>query len=94
MRARDADGADVPRSRELWAATGVFTALTAILTYPLSVRAGGVLLGDYPDFHLFVWTLGWIAHALAHQPLAIFDANIFHPLNNTLAFSCMDYQSS
>lgn len=87
MHAPEADAAGVPRARELWAATGVFTLLTAILTYPLSVRAGSVLLGDYPDFHLFVWTLGWIGHALVHQPLALFDANIFYPLHHTLAFS-------
>jgi hypothetical protein len=72
---------------ELWRAAGVFTVLTAVLTYPLSVRAGSVLLGDYPDFHLFVWTLGWIGHALASQPLGLFEANIFSPLPHTLAFS-------
>ena len=72
---------------ELWKAAGVFTVLTALLTYPLSVRAGSVLLGDYPDFHLFVWTLGWIGHALARQPFGLFEANIFSPLHNSLAFS-------
>jgi len=36
---------------------------------------------------LFLWTLGWDAHAFVHQPLSIFDANIYHPLRHTLAFS-------
>ena len=74
-------------SRELWAAGGLFTLLTFVFTYPLSTRAGSVMLGDQPDFHLFIWTFGWIAHALATDPLSLFDANIFHPLRHTLAFS-------
>ena len=87
MREEEPDDADVPRSRELWTATLVFAVLTGILTYPLSVRAGSVILGDYPDSHLFLWTFAWLAHAFANQPLNLFDANIFHPLQNTLAFS-------
>lgn len=79
--------ADPPRRRELWTVTAIFTLLTGVLAYPLPVRAGEVLLGDYPDSHLFVWTLGWLAHALADRPLAIFEANIFYPLHDTLAFS-------
>ena len=74
-------------SRELWRAGLLFTLLTAIFAYPLSTRAASVLLEDQPDFHLFVWTFGWIAHALATDPLSIFEANIFHPLRHTLAFS-------
>jgi hypothetical protein len=87
MHAEEAVDADAPRRREFWTAAGLFTVLTAVLTYPLSVRAGSVILGDYPDSHLFLWTFGWLAHAFAHQPLDLFDANIFHPLRNTLAFS-------
>jgi len=33
------------------------------------------------------WTLGWDAHAFATNPLAIFDANIYFPYANTLAYS-------
>jgi hypothetical protein len=73
--------------RELLIAGGVFIALTLVFTYPMSVAPGRGVLGDYPDTHLFLWTLGWVAHALAHDPLALFDANIFHPLGNSLAFS-------
>ncbi|CAN5813581.1 hypothetical protein BH18ACI5_BH18ACI5_26280 [soil metagenome] len=83
---QDVPGATVG-ARELLVAAGVFTALTLIFTYPLSVRPGQVVLGDHPDMHLFLWTLGWVAHALVHQPLSLFDANIFYPLGNSLAFS-------
>ena len=40
-----------------------------------------------PDAHLYMWTLGWDAYAFLHQPLHIFDANIYHPYANTLAYS-------
>jgi len=73
--------------RELVIATAAFALLTAVFTYPLSLQPGRVVLGDHPDTHLFIWTLGWIAHALITDPLAMFDANIFHPLGNALAFS-------
>ena len=87
MHGEELDDADAPRAREFWRATGVFAILTAVLTYPLSVRPGSVILGDYPDSHLFLWTFAWLAHAFANQPLHLFDANIFYPLQNTLALS-------
>ena len=34
-----------------------------------------------------MWTLAWDAHAFVHQPLSIFDANIFYPNRNSLAYS-------
>lgn len=69
------------------AALAVFALLTIVFTYPLSIRPGSVLLDDQPDFHLFVWTLGWTAHALVTNPLGILDANIFYPLRLSFAFS-------
>ncbi len=33
-----------------------------------------------------LWLFGWDVHAFTHQPLHIFDANIFAPLPNTLAY--------
>jgi len=39
------------------------------------------------DSDLFMWTLAWDAHAFVHQPLSIFDANIFFPNRGTLAYS-------
>jgi hypothetical protein len=34
-----------------------------------------------------MWTLAWDAHAVIHQPLAIFDSNIYYPERRTLAYS-------
>ena len=54
---------------------------------PFSLAPGSLVLADLPDTHLFIWTLAWDAHAFLHQPLSIFDANIYYPYANTLAYS-------
>jgi hypothetical protein len=65
----------------------LFVALTLLLTWPLALRPATTTLPMGPDGELFIWTLAWNAHAFVHQPLSIFDANIYHPLSRTLAFS-------
>ncbi len=65
----------------------VFVALTAVLTFPLSLEPGTRALPLSADTRLFLWTLSWDVHALLHQPLRLFDANIFHPEPRTLAYS-------
>lgn len=65
----------------------LFVFLTAAFTYPFSLAPGTSLVVDNPDAHLYMWTLAWDAHAFVTQPLAIFDANIFHPHGHTLAYS-------
>ena len=65
----------------------LFAALTALFALPLSTAPGTEALDLGPDTRLFLWTLGWDVHALAHAPLSIFDANIFYPERNTLAYS-------
>lgn len=39
------------------------------------------------DFYLILWILSWVAHALTHAPLHLFDANTFHPAPLALAYS-------
>ena len=65
----------------------LFAVLTALFALPLSTAPGTEALDLGPDTRLFLWTLGWDVHALAHAPLSIFDANIFYPERNTLAYS-------
>ncbi|MEW6323552.1 MAG: hypothetical protein AB1635_20975 [Acidobacteriota bacterium] len=70
--------------------TGVtlfYVALAVALAWPVSVNPGSRLLVDNPDAELYIWTLAWNAHAFVAQPLSIFDANIYHPYPNTLAYS-------
>lgn len=57
------------------------------MALPFSLSPGRLVLADLPDTHLFIWTLAWDAHAFLHQPLNIFDANIYYPYANTLAYS-------
>ena len=42
---------------------------------------------DRPDGRLNAWILAWDAHALRHAPARLFDAPVFHPLPDALAFS-------
>jgi len=65
----------------------LFLALTLLLTWPLALRPASTTLPLGSDGELFIWTLAWDAHAFVHQPFSIFDANIYHPLRRTLAFS-------
>ena len=65
----------------------LFVALTAALAFPLSVGPADHVVSASPDTNLFLWTLAWDVHAFTHQPLRIFDANIYYPLRHTLAYS-------
>jgi hypothetical protein len=66
---------------------GLYLALTVVMTWPVSVHPSGVRMGGGADPSLYVWTIGWGAHALTHAPWAAFDANIFFPFKHTLAYS-------
>lgn len=68
-------------------AAALYLGLTILLAWPLAlVPASGAMPGD-PDTDLFIWNLAWNTHALTTDPLSVFDANIYHPHPNTLAFS-------
>ena len=42
---------------------------------------------DPGDPLMVTWVLAWVAHQLPNAPAHIFDANIFYPERNTLAYS-------
>ena len=65
----------------------LFAALTALFAWPLSARPADRVMSASPDTNLFMWTLAWDVHAFTHQPLDLFDANIYYPLRRTLAYS-------
>jgi hypothetical protein len=64
----------------------LFTVLTAVMTFPqvLHLRDG---VHDDGDPLLITWVLAWVAHQVPFAPAHIFDANIFYPERNTLAYS-------
>lgn len=43
--------------------------------------------GDSADRMFQAWQVAWNGHALLHQPLDLFDSNIFWPFEDTVAFS-------
>lgn len=67
--------------------TLLFGLLTLVMAAPWSLHPATRVVIDNPDTHLYIWTLGWDAHAFVTRPLSIFDANIYHPYANTLAYS-------
>jgi hypothetical protein len=65
----------------------LFWGLTFVMTYPqIHMLDRGVRL-DIGDPLLSTWRLSWVAHQLPRDPRHLFDANIFYPEKNTLAFS-------
>lgn len=64
-----------------------FTALTLLKTYPLIKHFGTQLPGGLGDPELVTWILAWGVHALTTDPFNLFNANIFYPVQNTLALS-------
>ena len=63
-------------------------AASVIMTWPLVTglnRLGRT--ANSGDARVSVWNVAWVAHALLTDPGDLFDANIFHPHRNTLAFS-------
>lgn len=44
-------------------------------------------LRDGYDAQLQAWQIAWARHALVRAPLSVFDANMFAPARNTLAFT-------
>lgn len=48
-------------------------------------------VADKGDPYIIAWTLWWDFHQTFHNPLHLFDANIFYPYHYTLAFGEHDY---
>ncbi len=64
-----------------------FTFLSLLSTHPLWQRLSEAVPGDIGDPVLNTYILAWDTHALVNDPLNLFNANIFYPLPNTLAYS-------
>ncbi|MBA2454820.1 MAG: hypothetical protein H0V47_16755, partial [Chloroflexia bacterium] len=67
-------------------ALAIFIILSLLLTWPLARDMRHVLYswGD-PVFQ--AWTIAWNWHAVTTSPGDIFNANVFYPWRNTLAYS-------
>ena len=56
------------------------------MTWPLATHLS-TAVPDLGDPLLNAWIVDWVCHALTHAPLSLFDAPIYHPAPDTLAFS-------
>lgn len=65
----------------------IYALLLIAFTAPISLDPGSRTFAQGPDTRLYLWTLGWDLHALKSDPLHIFNANIFFPEAQTLAYS-------
>ena len=78
------------RFRGLAEATAVVlasVALTSVLTYPLAFKIDRVGRLNTDDGRWSIWVVSWVAHALTTDPAGVYQANIFYPQRNALAFS-------
>jgi hypothetical protein len=73
--------------RQLLVAVPIATLLTVALTWPLAARLGSAGRVDSSDARHGIWNVAWVARALTSDPGSLFDANIFYPHDNALAFS-------
>ena len=62
-------------------------ALAVIHTWPLAIHPAALSSNDNADAQLNEWILAWVEHALPRNPIHLFQANIFYPANDSLAFS-------
>jgi hypothetical protein len=62
-------------------------ALAVITSWPLVLHLSSRIAPDLGDPVRTAWEVAWVGHAMVHQPLHLFDANVFYPHRLSLAFS-------
>ncbi len=90
-RAARLDAADAPRARQgpwVYGATlALFVALAVVHTWPLASNPARLSRNDNGDTLLNEWTVAWLAHQAVHDPVHLFDGNMFYPSTNTVTYS-------
>lgn len=76
-----------PRAARSVALTALATVLVVAFTWPVAPRLGSVGRVDTGDGHWSIWCVAWVSHALATDPGDLYQANIFYPNRDTLAYS-------
>ncbi|BCS32701.1 hypothetical protein TBR22_A19230 [Luteitalea sp. TBR-22] len=71
-----------------WSGRLVLGLLLAIaMTWPMAGKFDRAARLNFGDGEWSVWNVTWVAHALTTAPGSLFQANIFHPDRDTLAYS-------
>jgi len=65
----------------------IYAVATVVLSYPLAFHPASLSRLDNGDARLNAWAISWVAHQVVHDPLRLFEANTFHPLPHSLAYS-------
>ncbi|MDD2890887.1 MAG: hypothetical protein PHE49_09675 [bacterium] len=65
----------------------IFCVLTIIVTYPLAFKMSNYMFGWIGDPFLGIWTISWVQHNIIAGLHNLWNANIFYPCTNTLAYS-------
>jgi hypothetical protein len=74
------------RSRR-FAAFVICGLLAVAHTWPMALAPGRHSLNHNADAELNEWIMAWVAHQLPRDPAHLFEANIFYPSHDALAFS-------
>jgi hypothetical protein len=64
----------------------VFAVVTVAMTWPYATHLTDKTIVGFDPF-LQIWLSEWIQHALATNPLRLYEANIFYPFATTLAYT-------
>src|SRR4051794_33047247 len=75
------------RRRELVLAALAAVSLALVMHWPLPLHVGRDVARDLGDPLPQAWQVAWDGHALLHQPLDLFQSDVFWPLRDSLAFS-------
>jgi hypothetical protein len=62
-------------------------ALAVLTSWPLVLHLPSRIAPDLGDPVRTAWEIAWVGHAMLHDPLHLFDANVFYPHPLSLAFS-------
>jgi hypothetical protein len=76
-----------PTRREALLCIAAAWLLAVVLTWPIAARLATAGRLDTGDGRFSIWNVAWVAHALTTNPWQLYNANIFHPNENALAFS-------
>ena len=61
--------------------------LACVMTFPLVTAPGRLGRTTTMDGLYSIWNVAWVARTIVTDPGSLFDANIFYPHKNTLAYS-------
>lgn len=61
------------RAHSRLAILALFAALAVVHTWPLATDPGRLSRNDNADAMLNEWTVAWVAHQLARDPIHLFD---------------------